>query len=61
MGFMQEVDGWLEKILVGLPKERLPEVKRLLKEKILESYRNGQGTPPKPAKEAPRRTRRHGR
>lgn len=44
MGYMQEVDRWLDTVLAGLEPQRLPEAKRLIRAKILESYRNGQAT-----------------
>jgi hypothetical protein len=37
MNYMQTVDAWLEQL--GITN---PETKRAIKEKILESYRNGQ-------------------
>ena len=44
MGYLQEVDRWLDDLLVEVTEERIgvPELKRAIREKILESYRNGQ-------------------
>jgi hypothetical protein len=55
MGYLQEVERWLDGLLQGFPPERLAEAKKEIKAKILESYRNGQGLPPEPQREAPRR------
>jgi hypothetical protein len=65
MKYFEELDAWLTAIL--LPEEEEGEeewfarVKKQLKEKILESYRNGQkaGLQPKPARtdEQPREPR----
>ena len=43
MGYLQEVDRWLDDILTQVSEERIgvPELKRAIREKILESYRNG--------------------
>jgi hypothetical protein len=52
MGYMSEIDGWLEALLIDFSEDRigLPELKRAIREKLLESYRNGQaaGQPPAP-------------
>jgi hypothetical protein len=44
MGYMQEVDGWLEGLLQDFVIEEttFDNLKRAIREKILESYRNGQ-------------------
>ena len=56
MGYLQEVERWLDGLLQGFPPERLAEAKKEIKAKILESYRNGQGLPPEPPREErPRR------
>jgi hypothetical protein len=48
MGYLQDVDRWLDELLPDVPPES--DVKRQIKEKILESYRNGlQGTGRSPA------------
>lgn len=39
---MQEVDAWLDRVLYDLPEKQRQEPKRLIKAKLLESYRNGQ-------------------
>lgn len=43
MGYLQEVDRWLDELLTEVSEERIgvPELKRAIREKILESYRNG--------------------
>ena len=55
MGYMQEIDGWLDELFVEVSEERmeLAELKKAIREKILESYRNGQqagGQSPAPEK-----------
>ena len=40
MGYLQEVDRWLDELLPSV--ENAADVKKAIKEKILESYRNGQ-------------------
>ena|ERR1035441_8712986 len=44
MGYLQEVDRWLDGLIEQVVEEKMevPELKRALREKILESYRNGQ-------------------
>ena len=44
MGYMQEVDRWLDVIFTDLAdgKATYGETKRDIRERILESYRNGQ-------------------
>ncbi len=44
MGYMQEVDRWLDDLLIEVSEQRigLPELKRAIRELILESYRNGE-------------------
>lgn len=56
---MEELDAWLTSILIAREdgeddEQWLARVKKQLKDKILQSYRNGQkaGPNPKPAKEA---------
>ena len=43
MGYLQEVDRWLDVIFTDLANEKMTfaEVKRDIRERILESYRNG--------------------
>ncbi len=54
MGYMQDVDRWLDTVLAGLSAERLPEAKRLIRAKLLESYHNGQASAAAPAATPPR-------
>lgn len=44
MGYMQDTDRWLDGLIeqVAEGKLEVPALKRALREKILESYRNGQ-------------------
>ena len=43
MGYMQDVDRWLEELLQDFAEGRtFDDLKRAIREKILESYRNGQ-------------------
>jgi hypothetical protein len=42
MTYMQEVDNWLNEILKHLPIDCLDEAKQAIKDRIYESYRNGQ-------------------
>ena len=61
MGYLNDVDRWLDELLAELPAERLAEAKTEIKAKILASYRNGQGVSPaqgKPRAGMSRRTRR---
>jgi len=55
MNYFEEIDAWLTSVLEGLLEEpsenALQEVKSDIKDKILESYRNGQKAGPKPPKE----------
>jgi hypothetical protein len=48
MSYMQEMDAWLEKTLAAVPTRDRQETKRLIKAKLLESYRNGQKAGEKP-------------
>ena len=53
---MDELDAWLTAILVAREdgeddEQWLARVKKQLKDKVLESYRNGQRAGPPPAKE----------
>jgi hypothetical protein len=43
MGYLQEVDRWLDMIFTDLANEKASyaEVKRDIRERILESYKNG--------------------
>jgi len=43
MGYLQDADRWLDAILSDVIEEKIsvPELKRAIREKILESYRNG--------------------
>ena len=47
MGYLQEVDRWLDGIFADLADGKLDyaEVKRDIRERILESYRNGTKAP----------------
>ena len=47
MGYLQEVDRWLDALLSDIceGKIEVPELKRAIREKILESYRNGLKAP----------------
>ena len=44
MGYLQEADRWLDVIFTDLANNKMSyaEVKRDIRERILESYRNGQ-------------------
>jgi hypothetical protein len=42
MSYFQDIDRWLTELPASLPKDELDEVKRTIKEKLLESYRSGQ-------------------
>jgi hypothetical protein len=43
MSYMQEIDRWLDDLLADhLPEGNLQSAKRHIREKLLESYRNGQ-------------------
>jgi hypothetical protein len=59
MGYLQEVDRWLDDLLTEVSEERIgvTELKRAIREKILESYRNGEkvGQSPAPRKASKRR------
>jgi hypothetical protein len=60
MGYLQEVDRWLDMLLTDLAdgKLSLKEMKRDVRERILDSYRNGlkaAGTPPAPRESRPPR------
>jgi hypothetical protein len=53
MGYLQDVDRWLDTLLDDCSTEKIgvPELKRAIREKILESYKNGlkaQGQSPAP-------------
>jgi hypothetical protein len=55
MGYMQDADRWLDTLLADVSAEKigLTELKRAIREKLLESYRNGQKAPAQES--APRR------
>ena len=60
MGYMQEVDRWLDMLFADLAdgKQSFDEVKRDIRSRILESYRNGQkagGQSPAPRDSRPPR------
>ena len=59
MGYMQEVDHWVEGLINELfeEPERAPLIKRAIREKLLESYRNGMKAAGKPVA-APRNSER---
>ena len=56
MNYFEEIDAWLSAVLFGGPEELEPEeiwferVKKELRDKILQSYRNGQKAGLKPEK-----------
>lgn len=57
MGYLQEADRWLDTLFADLADERtsFAETKRAIREKLLESYRNGlkaagQSPAPRPGK-----------
>jgi hypothetical protein len=43
MGYMQDADRWLDALLADVTEEKIgvDELKRAIREKLLESYRNG--------------------
>ena len=41
MNYMQEIDAWLSELLTALPANQLEDAKKQIKDKILESYKNG--------------------
>lgn len=47
MGYLQDVDQWLDAILTDVSDGKIgvPELKRAIREKILESYKNGLKAP----------------
>jgi hypothetical protein len=58
MSYMQEIDRWLDDLLAEhLPEGNLQSAKRQIREKLLESYRNGQaaGASPAPRESRPPR------
>ena len=60
MGYLQEVDRWLDEIIEQVADEKMEvdELKRALREKILESYRNGPaGAGQSPARRTPPKSR----
>ena len=42
MGYMQEIDRWLDALLESLRPEERAAASHLIRAKLLESYRNGQ-------------------
>ena len=54
MSFMQKLDAWVDQVVIeplvdrGGVETQL-EVRRAIREKVLESYRNGQAAGPRPA------------
>ena len=42
MGYMQEIDRWLDALLESLPPEERAGASQQIRSKLLESYRNGQ-------------------
>ena len=66
MGYMQEVDKWLDGVLADMPQEPREEAKRKIRAKVLESYHNGRAavggdTPPQQQQERRQEPRRKGR
>jgi hypothetical protein len=62
MGYLQEVDRWIDMLLTDLADEKitLKELKRDIRSRILESYKNGlkaAGQSPAPRAEKPSRFR----
>jgi hypothetical protein len=60
MGYLQEVDRWLDMLFTDLADEKISfkEVKRDIRSRILESYKNGlkaSGQPAAPRETKPRR------
>jgi hypothetical protein len=58
MGYLQEVDRWLDVIFADLADNKMSydEVKREIRERILDSYRNGQkAAGQSPAERAPQK------
>jgi hypothetical protein len=61
MGYLQEVDRWLDALLIDVSDGKIgvPELKSAIREKILGSYRNGLAAKPeagaRPKSAAPRR------
>lgn len=60
MGYLQEVDRWLDMLFTDLADEKISfkEVKRDIRSRILESYKNGlkaAGQPPAPRENKPQR------
>jgi hypothetical protein len=47
MGYLQDVDQWLDALLTDVSDGKIgvPELKRAIREKVLESYRNGLKAP----------------
>jgi hypothetical protein len=61
MGYLQEVDRWLDVLFTDLADGKLDynEMKRDIRERILQSYRNGREAGQTPApRESPPRTNR---
>lgn len=58
MSYFQELDAWLTAVLIATEDDHNEEewfarVKKQIKDKILESYRNGQKAGPEPSKPLP--------
>ena len=53
--FMQELDAWAHQVVIsplldkGPEVEVIAEVQKAIREKVLQSYRNGQAAGPRPA------------
>jgi hypothetical protein len=45
MSYFKEIDAWLDGLLAPLPEAEREDAKREIKDKILESYRNGLTAP----------------
>jgi hypothetical protein len=67
MGYLQEVDRWLDMLFTDLADGKISfeDTKRDIRERILESYRNGVAArqspaPRSPRRERPRTSQRHG-
>ena len=55
MGYMQDVDRWLEELLQDFVEGKtFDDLKRAIREKILESYRNGEKAGQSPASQKPK-------
>ena len=52
MGYLKDLDPWFAEVLKHLPVDQLEPVERAIKEKILESYKNGLRDGKKPRKQS---------